>query len=72
MSDKNFLRRYTLKCGPMDQPGFEIGNVRSAEETALHVSFSIEKSDAEAANTAKVQIWNLSERNLKQRTALWS
>ena len=39
---ENFLRRYTLKCGPMDQPGFEIGNVRSAEETALHVSFSIE------------------------------
>ena len=62
---KNFLRRYTLKCGPMGQPGFEIGNVRSAKETSLHVSFSIEKSDAEAANTAKVQIWNLSEQNLR-------
>lgn len=65
MSGMNFLRRYTLKCGSMGQPGFEIGNVTNAKETALHISFSIEKSDAETANTAKVQIWNLSERNLK-------
>lgn len=65
MSQKNFLRRYTLKCGPMGRPGFEIGNVSSAKETALHVSFNIEKSDSETSNTAKVQIWNLSERNLK-------
>ncbi|MCI9658748.1 MAG: hypothetical protein HFI14_09065 [Lachnospiraceae bacterium] len=65
MSSKNFLRRYTLKCGPMGKLGFEIGNVSSAKETALHVSFNIEKSDAETANTAKIQIWNLSERNLR-------
>ncbi len=65
MSGKNFLRSYALKCGPMGQPGFEIGNVGSAEDMALHISFSIEKSDAETANTAKVQIWNLSEQSLK-------
>ena len=65
MSSKNFLRRYTLKCGPMGKLGFEIGNVSSAKETALHVSFNIEKSDAETANTAKIQIWNLSDQNLR-------
>lgn len=65
MSIKNFLRRYTLKCGPMGSSGFEIGNVKSAKDTALHISFSIEKSDAETANTAKVQIWNLSDKHLK-------
>ena len=62
---KNFLRRYTLKCGAIGKPGFEIGNIRSAKETALHVSFSIEKSNTESPNDAKVQIWNLSDNNLK-------
>lgn len=65
MAETNFLRTYTMKCGKMGEKGFEIGNVRSPKETALHISFSIEKSDAEAANTAKVQVWNLSDQNLK-------
>ena len=64
-SDKNFLRTYTLKCGPGGKKGFEIGNLKSAKDIALHVSFSIEKSDTEAPNTAKVQIWNLSDKNVK-------
>lgn len=63
--ERNFLRCYTMKCGPNGQAGFEIGNVKSAKETALHISFNIEKSDAESANTAKVQVWNLSDQNLK-------
>lgn len=63
--ERNFLRRYTLKGGPMGQPGFEIGNINDVKETALHICFNIEKSDAEAANTAKVQIWNLSDQHLK-------
>ena len=50
----------------MGQPGFEIGNINDVKETALHICFNIEKSDAEAANTAKVQIWNLSDQHLKQ------
>jgi hypothetical protein len=64
MEGKNFLRTYTMKCGAMGG-GFEIGNRSSPTETALHISFSVEKSDAEAANTAKVQVWNLSDQNLK-------
>lgn len=65
MAETNFLRTYTMKCGKMGEKGFEIGNVKSPKETALHISFSVEKSDAEAANTAKVQVWNLSDQNLK-------
>lgn len=64
MEDKNFLRTYTMKCGVMGSVGFEIGNINRPEETPLHISFSVEKSDAEAANTAKVQVWNLSDQNL--------
>ncbi len=64
MEGENFLRTYTLKCGVMGGVGFEIGNTSSPTETPLHISFSVEKSDAEAANTAKIQVWNLSGRNL--------
>ena len=45
MEGKNFLRTYTMKCGAMGG-GFEIGNRSSPTETALHISFSVEKSDA--------------------------
>ncbi|MBQ9347325.1 MAG: hypothetical protein IJT94_08320 [Oscillibacter sp.] len=45
--------------------GFQVGNLNSATEEALHISFSVEKSDTESANTAKIQVWNLSPQNLK-------
>ncbi len=64
-SQKNWLRTYTLTAGKQGRQGMEIGNTDSVDQTVLHVSFSVEKSDTEAANTAKVQIWNLSDRNLK-------
>lgn len=64
MGNRNFLRTYTMKCGKPGKTGFEIGNLHGLKETVLHISFSIEKSDAEAANSAKVQIWNLSDQNL--------
>lgn len=64
MADENFMRRYTLKAGRKGKKGFEIGNITSATQEALHVSFSIEKSNAENPNDAKVQIWNLSNTNL--------
>lgn len=65
MGTENFLRTYTLKCGKPGETGFEIGNTKGSRETALHVSFSVEKSDSEAANLAKVQVWNLSDQNLR-------
>lgn len=65
MANENFLRTYTMKCGRMGKKGFEIGNIHNAVETVLHVSFSVEKCDVESPNTAKVQVWNLSDINLK-------
>lgn len=65
MAEENFMRRYVLRCGVMGQAGFEIGNVDFAAQEALHISFHVEKSDVSASNTAKVQIWNLSEDSLK-------
>ena len=54
--EKNSLRTYTLKAGKAGAKGFEIGNTKSVDQTVLHISFSIEKSDAKSANTAKAQI----------------
>lgn len=65
MAQKNFIRRYLLKAGVMGRKGFQIGKTSESNPHALHVSFSIEKSTSETANTAKVQIWNLSPKNLK-------
>lgn len=65
MADENFLRTYTMKCGKMGSEGFMIGNIHNAIEDTLHISFSVEKCDVESPNTAKVQVWNLSNENLK-------
>lgn len=65
MANENFMRTYTMKCGRMGKKGFAIGNLNDATETALHVCFSIEKSSEESPNDANVQIWNLSDNNLK-------
>jgi len=64
-TEKNWLRTYTLKAGKQGADGFEIGNISNENQTVLHISFSCEKSEKEAANTAKIQIWNLSNKNLK-------
>lgn len=64
MPSGNWLRTYTLKAGPKGGSGFEIGNKHSSSEDCLHISFSVEKSNAESQNDAKVQIWNLSDNNL--------
>lgn len=64
-TEKNWLRTYTLKAGKQGAKGFEIGNTEDVDQTVLHISFSCEKSDKEAANTAKVQIWNLASEHLK-------
>lgn len=64
-NETNWKRRVSLKCGPKGKDGFRIGNYSSVDQESLHISFSVEKSDSESANTAKVQIWNLSPKNLK-------
>lgn len=62
MGESNFLRRYVLKAGKMWRNGFSIGDTNPH---ALHIAFSIEKSTSETANTARIQVWNLSPENLK-------
>ena len=53
-----------MKAGKMGHNGFQIGQTSTENPHALHISFSIEKSTSETANTAKVQIWTLSHANL--------
>lgn len=64
MANENWMRTYVMRCGKMGKKGFEIGNTDSPTQDCLHVSFSVEKSSAESPNNAKVQIWNLSPKNL--------
>lgn len=64
MANENWMRTYVMRCGKMGNKGFEIGNIDSPTQDCLHVSFSVEKSSAEDPNSAKVQIWNLSPKNL--------
>lgn len=65
MAQKNFIRKYRMKAGVMGRTGFEIGATTEKNPHALHISFSIEKSTSETPNTAKIQVWNLSDKSLK-------
>ncbi len=64
MGKENWLRTYQMRCGEMGKKGFMIGNIDSPTQDCLHINFSVEKSNAENPNNAKVQIWNLSPQNL--------
>lgn len=64
MSNVNWMRRVLLKCGPKGGSGIQVGNIDSATQDGLHIAFSVEKSNSETANTAKVQVWNLSTSSL--------
>lgn len=57
MAEKNWGRKYILDIGQQGGIGIRVQD--------LHVSFSVEKTDAEAANTCKIEIWNLSDESLK-------
>lgn len=65
MADRNFYRSYILSVGRSGGTGFQVGNIHNAAEEALHISFSVEKSDTESPNSAKIRIWNLSDQNLR-------
>lgn len=60
----NFDRQYRFSAGVPGRPGFEVGSTDFPHKTALHISFSIEKSDLESANTGKITLWNLSPAQL--------
>ena len=60
----NFDRQYRLSAGVPGRKGFEVGSTDFSHKTALHISFSIEKSDTESSNTGKIILWNLSPAQL--------
>ena len=54
----NFDRQYRLAAGP------EVGETSKAQPVALHVNFSLQKSDLETQNTGRVTLWNLNPSQL--------
>ena len=62
--NRNFDRQYRIKIGHAGETGFEIGAVSESQPHPLHIEFSCEKSDAEAQNTGRVTIWNLSPQHI--------
>lgn len=64
MSAENFDRQYRLTIGKAGGTGSEIGETSKSQPVALHVNFSIQKSDLEAQNTARVTVWNLNKQHL--------
>ncbi len=64
MSIKHFDRQYRLKAGVAGTRGFEIGQPTPPHNKALHISFSLERTDSSTLNTAKFSIWNLNQTQL--------
>ncbi|WP_313579971.1 hypothetical protein [Lacrimispora sp.] len=58
---ENFIRSYRMSAGVAGRSGFAIGTPTGISP---HIAFSVEKSAAESANTAKIQVWNLSPSSL--------
>lgn len=64
MSTENFYRQYRLTIGKAGGTGSEIGETSKSQPVALHVNFSIQKTDLEAQNTGRVTVWNLNKQHL--------
>lgn len=60
----NFDRQYRLTAGPAGGTGFEVGETSKVQPVALHVNFSLQKSDLETQNTGRVTLWNLNPSQL--------
>lgn len=56
---RQWKREYRLVAGVPGSEGFEIGS--SSDGRPLHISFSLEKSDAQSSNTGKITISNLNK-----------
>ena len=57
MANQNFGRSYLLQAGPAGQKGIQLDGTYG--KTALHIAFSVEKSDSKSLNSGKIQLWNL-------------
>ena len=61
---ENFNRQYRMSAGPAGGTGFEIGETSKEQPVALHINFSLQKSDLETQNTGRVTVWNLNKSEL--------
>ena len=59
-----FDRQYRFAAGRAGGSGFEIGATSPERPTAMHISFSVEKSDTETPNTARISLSNLNPEHL--------
>ena len=59
-----FDRQYRFKAGVAGEVGFEIGEPTPPHNSALHISFSVEKTDSQTLNTTKISLWNLNEAHI--------
>lgn len=56
-------RQYRLKATAANS-AFEVGKPDEVTSRALHIKFSIEKTDGSTLNTTKMQLWNLNKNQI--------
>ncbi len=64
--NSNWDRQYCLKAGVAGAAGFEVGAPCPPHNDALHISFSLEKTDSATLNTSKISLWNLNQTQLNE------
>lgn len=62
----NWDRQYRCTIGQPGQTGVMLGATVGESGMPLHISFGIEKGDAESNNTATVKFWNLSDTTIAE------
>lgn len=60
----NWDRQYRLRAGIEGEKGFEVGEPDSRTKRAIHISFSVQKSDSTTMNTTKIKLWNLNKEQI--------
>lgn len=64
MANQYFDRQYRLSAGTAGGVGFEIGEPTPPHNSALHISFSVERTDGQTLNKTKITVWNLNEAHI--------
>lgn len=60
----NWDRQYRLRAGVKGEKGFEVGEPDSKTNRAIHINFTIQKSDSTTLNTTKIKLWNLNSEQI--------
>lgn len=56
----NWNRQYRMRAKLNGETKFEIGEPDETTHLALHIHFSVEKTDSTTLNSTKIKLWNLS------------